>query len=300
MPRFQVGFPPQHLLLALLGDYWSGRSEPLPSAALVDLLAEFDVNPSGARAALSRLSIRGLARRDQGWAQHLLSSRRRVPAPAAVRPDPHSSLRQAEARLGRHVDDGGLHRSGGPAQGASDAARSTAVAWVLLRCTTDCGCRRMRPTRSSTSPWRSRRPLSCTVIRATELPSEHSVGGGVGMEPRRARSVVRGVHHAVSAGAAPSRQRQDRPDRGVGQPDPGQLSMVRLRRHRPRSARSTAAERVGRGLQRTTCSSLWSTDWPRRQPSGCARSSPNMTLTWANWLQLRSVRVALSDVNIFP
>ena len=60
MPRFQVGFPPQHLLLALLGDYWSGRCEPLPSAALVDLLAEFDVNPSGARAALSRLSIRGL------------------------------------------------------------------------------------------------------------------------------------------------------------------------------------------------------------------------------------------------
>ncbi|MEP7045659.1 MAG: PaaX family transcriptional regulator C-terminal domain-containing protein [Ilumatobacteraceae bacterium] len=60
MPRFQVGFPPQHLLLALLGDYWSCRSEPLPSAALVDLLAEFEVNPSGARAALSRLSIRGL------------------------------------------------------------------------------------------------------------------------------------------------------------------------------------------------------------------------------------------------
>ena len=60
MPRFQVGFPPQHLLLTLLGDYWSGRCEALPSAALVDLLAEFDVNPSGARAALSRLSIRGL------------------------------------------------------------------------------------------------------------------------------------------------------------------------------------------------------------------------------------------------
>jgi phenylacetic acid degradation operon negative regulatory protein len=60
MPRFQVGFPPQHLLLALLADYWSGRCEPLPSAALVELLAEFDVNPSGARAALSRLSIRGL------------------------------------------------------------------------------------------------------------------------------------------------------------------------------------------------------------------------------------------------
>lgn len=60
IPRFQVGFPPQHLLLTLLGDYWSGQDEPLPSAALVDLLADFDVNQSGARAALSRLSIRGL------------------------------------------------------------------------------------------------------------------------------------------------------------------------------------------------------------------------------------------------
>jgi phenylacetic acid degradation operon negative regulatory protein len=60
LPRFQVGFPPQHLLLALLGDYWSGRAEALPSAAMVDLLAAFDVNQSGARAALSRLSARGL------------------------------------------------------------------------------------------------------------------------------------------------------------------------------------------------------------------------------------------------
>ena len=60
LPRFQIGFPPQHLLLTLLGDYWSERCEALPSAALVDLLAEFDVNQSGARATLSRLSIRGL------------------------------------------------------------------------------------------------------------------------------------------------------------------------------------------------------------------------------------------------
>jgi phenylacetic acid degradation operon negative regulatory protein len=31
MPRFQVGFPPQHLC-SCLGDYWSGRRESLPSA----------------------------------------------------------------------------------------------------------------------------------------------------------------------------------------------------------------------------------------------------------------------------
>jgi phenylacetic acid degradation operon negative regulatory protein len=60
LPRVQVGARPQHLLLTILGDYWYGRDEHLPSAALVDLLAEFDVTAVGARAALSRLARRGL------------------------------------------------------------------------------------------------------------------------------------------------------------------------------------------------------------------------------------------------
>jgi phenylacetic acid degradation operon negative regulatory protein len=60
LPRFQTGFPPQHLLLTLIGDYLAGCREPVPSAALVALLGEFDVNPAGARAALSRLTARGV------------------------------------------------------------------------------------------------------------------------------------------------------------------------------------------------------------------------------------------------
>ena len=44
------------MLLTLLGDYWWQRTEPLPSAALVALLAEFGVSDSAARAALSRLT----------------------------------------------------------------------------------------------------------------------------------------------------------------------------------------------------------------------------------------------------
>jgi phenylacetic acid degradation operon negative regulatory protein len=47
---------PPRLLLTLLGDYWWRRTEPLPSAALVALLAEFGVSDSAARAALSRLT----------------------------------------------------------------------------------------------------------------------------------------------------------------------------------------------------------------------------------------------------
>lgn len=56
----QAGGSPQHLLVTLLGDYWYGQAAPLPSAALVDLLAEFGVSGVSARAALSRLARRGL------------------------------------------------------------------------------------------------------------------------------------------------------------------------------------------------------------------------------------------------
>jgi phenylacetic acid degradation operon negative regulatory protein len=60
LPRSQVGTNPQHLLITLLGDYWYGRTEHLPSAALVELLAEFDISQPSARAAMNRLTKRGL------------------------------------------------------------------------------------------------------------------------------------------------------------------------------------------------------------------------------------------------
>jgi phenylacetic acid degradation operon negative regulatory protein len=62
LPRPQVGAQPQHLLISLLGDYWSGRCEPLPSVALVALAEEFGISSSSARAALSRLTHRELLR----------------------------------------------------------------------------------------------------------------------------------------------------------------------------------------------------------------------------------------------
>ena len=46
--------------MTLFGDYWHARTEPLPSAALVELLAEFAITESSARAALNRLTKRGL------------------------------------------------------------------------------------------------------------------------------------------------------------------------------------------------------------------------------------------------
>ncbi|GLB68876.1 PaaX family transcriptional regulator [Arthrobacter mangrovi] len=59
LPRFQQGARPQQLLTVLLGDYWHTRNEPIPSAALVELLQVFDVTPTGARAAIQRLAQRG-------------------------------------------------------------------------------------------------------------------------------------------------------------------------------------------------------------------------------------------------
>ena len=60
LPRSQAGTTPQHLLMTLLGDYWLGQTQHLPSAVLVDLLAEFAITKPSARIALNRLTKRGL------------------------------------------------------------------------------------------------------------------------------------------------------------------------------------------------------------------------------------------------
>jgi phenylacetic acid degradation operon negative regulatory protein len=60
LPRPRQGSRPQHLLLTILGDYWYGHSETLPSRALSAVLNEFGVSYQGARAAISRLARRGL------------------------------------------------------------------------------------------------------------------------------------------------------------------------------------------------------------------------------------------------
>lgn len=60
LPRTQSGANPQHLIVTLLGDYWWGRREHLPSSGLVALACEFDITATSARAALSRLARRGL------------------------------------------------------------------------------------------------------------------------------------------------------------------------------------------------------------------------------------------------
>jgi phenylacetic acid degradation operon negative regulatory protein len=64
---------PPRLLLTLLGDYWWRRTEPLPSAAIVALLAEFGVSDSAARAALSRLTRNGLLVTSRGGRRTFVS-----------------------------------------------------------------------------------------------------------------------------------------------------------------------------------------------------------------------------------
>ncbi|WP_344477650.1 PaaX family transcriptional regulator [Nonomuraea monospora] len=60
MPRLQAGAHPQHLLATLLGDYDFAERSPIPSAAIVHLLAEFGITAASARSTLSRLAKRGL------------------------------------------------------------------------------------------------------------------------------------------------------------------------------------------------------------------------------------------------
>ena len=116
LPRTQVGTTPQHLLMTLLGHYWFGRAEHLPSAALVELLAEFDISTPSARAALNRLTKRGL----------LVSSKRGrntyygltpgvTPARRGNAPTDRHLRGPGRPDLGRRVDDGRLLRAGSAA-----------------------------------------------------------------------------------------------------------------------------------------------------------------------------------------
>lgn len=59
-PRAQAGHNPQHLLATLLGEYLDSSDADLPSAAVVAMLREFGISEASARAALSRLTRRGL------------------------------------------------------------------------------------------------------------------------------------------------------------------------------------------------------------------------------------------------
>ncbi|WP_052668704.1 PaaX family transcriptional regulator [Nitriliruptor alkaliphilus] len=53
----------QRLLVTLLGDFWQEGHDPIPSAGLVRVLEEFAIAPANARAALSRMTQRGLLER---------------------------------------------------------------------------------------------------------------------------------------------------------------------------------------------------------------------------------------------
>jgi phenylacetic acid degradation operon negative regulatory protein len=60
VPRAQAGPNPQHLLTTVLGEYLDSAEADLPSAAVVAILREFKISESSARAALTRLTRRGL------------------------------------------------------------------------------------------------------------------------------------------------------------------------------------------------------------------------------------------------
>jgi phenylacetic acid degradation operon negative regulatory protein len=57
------GLSSRELLIVVLGDFWRTCREPIPSAALVAVLAEFGVSDANARAALSRLGRQGALER---------------------------------------------------------------------------------------------------------------------------------------------------------------------------------------------------------------------------------------------
>jgi phenylacetic acid degradation operon negative regulatory protein len=60
LPRHQAGGSPQRLLTSLLGEHWLDTDAPLPLGALIDLVAEFGISETSARATANRLVKRGV------------------------------------------------------------------------------------------------------------------------------------------------------------------------------------------------------------------------------------------------
>lgn len=59
-PRVQSGPSPQHLLSTVLGEYLDSSDAELPATTVVAVLGELGISPASARAALSRLTRRGI------------------------------------------------------------------------------------------------------------------------------------------------------------------------------------------------------------------------------------------------
>lgn len=85
LPRVVTGREPQHLLITLLGDYWRGQREMIPSSALADLLAEFGVSEASARQAMRRLRNRDLLVQSKIGRQTYYGTPDRVAGPSAER-----------------------------------------------------------------------------------------------------------------------------------------------------------------------------------------------------------------------
>jgi phenylacetic acid degradation operon negative regulatory protein len=61
----ELTLPAAKLLMTVLGDYWFGADEPVPSAVLVGVLADFGIGEDAARAAFSRLCREGRIERSR-------------------------------------------------------------------------------------------------------------------------------------------------------------------------------------------------------------------------------------------
>jgi phenylacetic acid degradation operon negative regulatory protein len=60
LPRHRAGSSPQRLLTTLLGEHWLDSPRNLPTSAVIDLLAEFKIPETSARATTNRLVKRGV------------------------------------------------------------------------------------------------------------------------------------------------------------------------------------------------------------------------------------------------
>ena len=285
LPRSQSGANPQHVMAALLGDYWLDRDEHLPSASLVDLVCDFGVTTASARAALSRLLRRGTldARKIGRNTFYRLSARARARL-EQTRDALVASTEPAAPALGRHLARRGLLRLGGPPRGAPRAARRPAPARVRPALRRRLGGARRPPRGPGPPAGRARRRAGDRPALVRAPPRGRRRAPERGLEPRRRSPTATAASRRLRPGARRARRRRRHPPVGApaarrGRSRPGVASSTTTRRCRrallpPGWPRAEATERL-----RPACSTV-----SRRSPSTASgRSSPRRRPTWPLW-----------------
>ena len=242
LPRFQSGFPPQHVLLTLIGEYGLHIGDPIPSASLVLMLGEFGITQAGARAAIARLARRGILVATRSGRTTAYAMTDRCAWMVAEGRRLTLEFTGAHAIVGRALDARQLLDRPGASCPAGVAADPPAMAGLCAHA--GWALDLAAPTRQQLlhEALADLGVGSCAVFVADPVPGPTASIRSPAWDLDEARAAYAAVRRRVHAGVGEPAPRPRERVRGVDRADPVDVPLVRVRQQPGRAARSIAAD----------------------------------------------------------